>query len=473
MAAPTNVRVWAIAQTSTVIKWSYSGSNTLGIYRSTDGSSYSLIEILATGTLLYVDIGLTPGTLYYYKLSDDNAATFSSVVTVVSHYCGDDANPRKGFALPRFNQKQQNTANIKAKNRAMRDLEDLIESKVFPQTPCVACIVNNSIIIDCSKNCDCWDVDVTDDINSISFINCDGIEPCVTFRVPPNTNRKICGWPQGLGGIFGFEGDECFEAPIAGGDNGRAVIINKGLPKSKPGSGSGKGGIGGASCECVPGKQGQLTVKCCSKDCSMNCSTTKSLQIKICGGSGPYSITGSAGLTFKNNGGTTVSDGIKAGQTIVIAPPTNSGSGVAGTAYKKYSMYTLNTFNPILFCEKSFGCNDAAIGSCSCGIPASSVYCDTCPTSTVCVRTQESYCKSNNSADTGLGLISCCTGSINYNTGSNAVTPCDCTTTPFVCDKRTAGMISSGCSPCGVSAAGKTFTVTDAQGVSVITILQA
>jgi uncharacterized membrane protein YadS len=39
------------------------------------------------------------------------------------------------------------------------------------------------------------------------------------------------------------------------------------------------------------------------------------------------------------------------------------------------------------------------------------------------------------------------------------------------CDKRTAPMIAAGCNPCGASAGNKTFTVTDAAGVSVVTTI--
>ena len=191
----------------------------------------------------------------------------------------------------------------------------------------------------------------------------------------------------------------------------------------------------------------------------MSCSGSKSLQIKICGGAGPYSITGSAGLTFKKQGGTTVSSGITAGQTIIIAPPTNSGSAVAGTAYIQQFWRCVNCTSGA--CDNvnttmhfDVGCDDVSDG---CFNPADG----------------HSHCSALNP---GVGAVTSSAG--------GGIAPClpegthSCPSNPGntfsnTCDDRTAPMIAAGCNPCGVSASNKTFTVTDSQGVSVVTTLGA
>ena len=457
MAAPNNIRVWAIGQTATVLKWVYSGSSDIGIYRSTDGVSYSLVGSAGATIKLFNDTGLTPGTKYWYKVSDDDGSTFSSVVTVKTHACGDTVSGRRrGFALPRF-RKSGSTTN--KQNRMARDIEDVIEKRTGNQEPCVACIEDGAIVIDCSQDCDCWDVDASTDINSITFLNCDGVDPCINFRVPPGTTVGICGFPQGHSNVFSFGGDECTEAPVNGGTAGRTMTTGKNPPRSKPGSGKTGGGAGGSGCECIPGTKNQLTVKCCSSGCSMNCATAKALQVKICGGTAPYSITGSAGLTFTKQGGGTVSTGITAGSTVIVSPPANAGSGVAGTAYVKRcyrctacvsgACATLNVFKTV-----GYGCSDTV------------VCCDTC--GSVCSATPP-----------GLGAMTCSAGGgIAPCLPNNSDAPCpgdsscaNCVSAS--CDNRSAGMISAGCNPCGVAGAGKTITVTDAQGISVVTTLGA
>ena len=477
MAAPTNVRVWAIGQTSTILKWSYSGSHSIGIYISTDGASYSLTDSVEAATLTYNDIGLIAGTKYWYKLSDDGGSTFSSVVTVKSHACGDDGKKkRRGFALPRSRRRGNEEATrdigigrrsgdkdipIGRRNfdKAMRDIEEVVEKRILHAEPCVVCVTDGAIVIDCADDCECYDVDVDADINSITFLNCDGVDPCINFRVPPSTTRGICGFPQGHDGFATqFTGDECFSNPISGGTNGRTVTTGKQKPRSKPGSGKASGGGGGSGCECIPGSNGQLTIKCCSAECSMSCSSSKSLQIKICGGSPPYSISGSAGLTFTKQGGTTVSSDIPANSTVIIRPPTNSGSGEAGTAYTAVGQYCTNTLNKLACTD--YGCNDQVL-----------VYAT--PTNTPgancnCAEVFEDGSPCND----GTSSTDCIGGACG---GRPAWFPSEPTvgqaTKVDACDRRTAPMIAAGCNPCGVAAQDKTFTVTDAQGVSVVTTL--
>ena len=455
MAAPTSPRVWAIGQTSTVLKWVYSGTAAIGVYRSVDGSAYTLISSVSAAAQTYTDTDLTPGTKYWYKLSDDVGVTFSSVVTVKTHECGDVVSKRRrGFALPRF-KKTGSTAN--KQNRMVRDIEDVIEKRTGNQEPCVACITDGAIVIDCSQDCDCWDVDVDADINSITFLNCSGEDPCIRFRVPPGVTRGICGFPQGHSTGFGFGGDECTQTPINGGTSGRTMTTGKKPPRSNPGSGSRGGGAGGSGCECIPGTKGQLTVKCCTADCSMNCSSTKTLQIKICGGSPPYSITGSAGLGIKKVNGDAAGTGITAGMPINVTPPTNSGSAVAGTAY----------------IDQLYRCTACTSGACSVNNTGQhfDVGCDDVVDGCFQPADGHSHCSPSNP---GAAAMTCSAG--------GGIAPClpegtqTCPGTMgncvhVTCDDRTAPMIAGGCNPCGVSASNKTVTVTDAQGVSVITTL--
>src|SRR3990167_2180382 len=299
MAAPTTVRVEAIGQTQTLVRWNYSGSAAIGIYRSPDGAAYTLIDTVSAATKLFQDTGLASGTKYWYKVSDDVGVTFSSVKTVVTHSCGDDT-LSKGFYLPRFKEGESKDLSFHRKlDKAMRDTEDVIKRNVFHQEPCDVCITEGAIVINCQDGCDCYNVEADTDINSITFLNCDGIDPCIHFRVPPGTTVGICGFPQGHEGFSTqFGGDECTQAPIVGGTNGRTATTGKDGGKSKPGSGKGGGSGGqGTACECIPGKSGQLTVKCCTADCSMNCSgASKNLTIRICGGTPPYSISASNGI---------------------------------------------------------------------------------------------------------------------------------------------------------------------------------
>lgn len=461
MAAPTNVRVEAVALTETFIRWTVGSPTASQLYRSTDGASYSQIAVLAAGTVIYNDTGLASGTKYWYKLSADNGSTFSSVVTVWTHSCETDLKGQSGFALPRHKSNQGDL--IRKVNKTNRDIEDLIGKKLFPQDPCIACIVDGALVIDCKDECDCYEVEVSENINSISFIGCESVDPCIRFKVPPNVTRGICGWPQGKdSGNYQYSGDECTSAPISGGTGGRTVTTGKKPPSSKPGSGVGsRGGKSGTTCECLPSKTGGLTVKCCTADCSMGCSGAKSLNVKICGGTAPYTITGSAGLVFKKVNGTTVTAGstaLSANETIVVTPPANSGSGVAGTAYVKFFYGCSGCAGGICTAVDSQGhidysCNDVASACfassaghshCTPSVPAAS----------------EMNCDRSGASCVGV-LPPCPVGQT-------------CQSSVFrVCDDRTAPMIAGGCNPCGVSTSGKTITVTDAQGVSVIKTLAA
>lgn len=481
MAAPTSVTVEARSISSTHIRWTYSGTAQIAVYRSTDASSYS--EITGTssvgrvdpGTAEFIDTGLTAGTRYYYKLSDDTGSTFSSVVNTFTHFCADQ-NAGQAFQLPRFDQGQEDPS-YKLNELAER-VERAIGDAVLAPADCVVCPSTGAVVIDCTDGCNSFLVIADEDINSFTINRCGSSEPTINVYVPPSTTVGICGFPAG----YGFDGNECTEAPISGGTNGRTLLVGSGgpaggaggggtstpgLPKTTQSAGGGSGGgVGGASCECVPGKNNQLTLKCCTANCSLSCTGSKELIVKVCGGLGPYTFTHTGSVKFKQQNGTTLDTQATTPRAlspeVKVVPPTNSGSGESGDAYRKDYVSCsscsatpgrcFSTGQHYVPVSDRYGCNDQFIGTtgtsdCGDGYPAT------------LATTVFTSCPS-------LGLPAPAVS------GSN---PAVCASGACVlheCDVRTAGMISAGCNPCGVQS-GAVITVTDAAGVSVSITVRA
>jgi hypothetical protein len=139
---------------------------------------------------------------------------------------------------------------------------------------------------------------LTVDTNSITYKNC-LTTPTVHWRCPGNrASCQVCGHPA----TQNFSGDECTQAPIKG---GRTVVTGNPPPNGTPTDPKkgGGGGFGGPTCECVPGQQNVLTIKCCSSNCSMACSGAKSLTVKVCGGNGPYTISATGSVALKRANG--------------------------------------------------------------------------------------------------------------------------------------------------------------------------
>lgn len=467
MAAPTSVTVEAQSMTTTVLRWAYSGSLFISVYRSTDGASYSNIATLIDSELEYEDTELAAGTKYWYKLSDDVGSTFSSVVTVYTHFCADQ-NAGKAFYLPRFDQGQDDQSS-KLNDMAER-VEAAVGNNTFPES-CIVCPSGGAVVIDCTDACNSFVVVADTDVNSFTINRCGNKEPNITVYVPPNTTVGVCGFPPG----YGFTGNECTEAPLSGGDKGRSFGIGSGggagggagglsspgLPKTKTGGGGSGGGVGGTGCECVPGNSNELTLKCCSDDCSLNCATTKSLRIKVCGGIGPYDFEHTGSIGFKKPDGTsedtrTVDPSAGDNPEVTVIPPTNSGSAVAGSAYQKCHYYegrascgaaaTLGLYGSLVY-----GCDDV-LDSCTTtptGCPAAGTFTQG---DMECISALSGCNKPECTGDlSGPGPVGC-------NAGIYAMLAVD--------DMRTAGMITDGCAPCGLQA-GSTVTVTDSTGVSV------
>lgn len=475
MAAPTDPRVEANSLSTTTLYWVYGGSAQISVHRSTDGSIYSEVTAVGSrvpvGTLTYIDTGLSAGTKYWYKLSDDGGSSFSSVVTVWTHGCVTVATGGDGFSLPRFGDESQPApaaidesgggaqmaVDMMVEQQAKLDemarrIEDTLQGRLLDPQECAVCPEDGAIVVNCSDGCRDFVVVADADINSISIQMCDEGEGNIEFIIPPNSTRQICGWPSG----FGFGGDECFRAPIVTGSAGRSMNVpfggggrggSRGAPKSRPGYGKGvgRGGMGGTACTCVPGTVGQLTIKSCNPNNSLKCGTTKSGEFVACGGKGPY--------TWSKTG--TIELSRTTGERVSVTPPANSGSGVGGTAYILYGGQCQNNGSVAIDCGSQFqiaafagpfGCNDQALAACG------SVFTKLCPCNGDCLTNPIT-----------LGANGC----------SN-ITPCanggQCNT---MCDARSGAMISAGCSPCGVAAGGATVTVTDALGVQTTIILKA
>ena len=100
MAQPTDVRVESKNPTNTDLYWSDNGGASNRVYRSTNGSSYSLITTVALGEEYYRDEDLSIDTKYWYKLSNDAGVGFSDVVTVYTHKARQVATTRTRY--PQF-----------------------------------------------------------------------------------------------------------------------------------------------------------------------------------------------------------------------------------------------------------------------------------------------------------------------------------------------------------------------------------
>ena len=502
MAAPTSVRVESTSQNTATTRWVYAGAALISVYRSPDGITYAEVTVpntrVAIGTLVYVDVDLVAGTKYWYKLSDNVGSTFSSVVTVITHACTPRAPSGSDLSLPRFNDvgatntlkgelppglnaasaftgDELNTTGpyIESNNviqpreemphhqpidpqtldDAMQQIESVVSDTVLGRQDCQACVEDGAIVFDCATGCSEFETVVSEDVNSITIQRCDDKDISVNWIVPTGT-FGIGGWPNGQG----YSGDEAFRAKVTGPRTLRTPLGKSGGgPKSKPGmprrSTSG-GSPGAGSCACIPGSQNQLTIKSCTASNSLSCSTTKSLQLKACGGQAPYN--------WSKTGAVVLSASI--GVTITVTPPVNTGSGThAGAAAYWVDGLTCNGANCSgsvcsavgVIARGEYGCDDTWLSA----LPGYPSPCD-----------RVTNCGGYPAAST---FNVCCSGSTQICDNSNPCVDARYVTnavTKVMCDKRDAGMIADGCAPCGLNA-GATVSVTDALGVVATIIL--
>ena len=474
------LEIESISVDSVNLRWldSVDPTDTFEIWRSEDGSNFDQIDTTAASATTYEDSGLEPETRYWYKVINE-AAVESAEKSVVTQACWTpSATNELAMALPTSDQEVTSDEF----NDAMRRLEAIIRNQSGENRDCVACSVNGALVLNCSEGCRDFVVDISEDINSISIIGCEGGGPgSVEFEVPAGECYAVCGFPAG----FGFSGQECFDTEICGGDDGRGVKVAwsggsgtggssgaaggfggaagvKANTPSGAGSGAGIGGGGG-------GGGGTLTITCLKDDgsanstCSMHCGTDKAMKFRVNGGRPPYTVS-------SNVSGATVT---KTSSNIYrVTPPANSGSAVAGVAYRKAFVGCDSGALNATICA-SVGCDDVAI---SCGshvdIPGSE-----CGGSAPCGEAWENAAPCLTIGTHGSNCTSgFCSGTPGARIGVAQNVCADLGNTlpgGATCDARTAGMISSGCAPCGVVMAGSTFSVTDSLGVTVVKVLRS
>jgi len=337
---------------------------------------------------------------------------------------------------------------------------------------CLACITDGAVVIDCVNydNCDTIEIIVDQDVNSISLPNCDNDIKKINFFIPPGTTRKICGWPSGSG----FNGDECFRAPVSGGTNGRTMSAQPNRAKtdakasgSQPGTPA-RFGSPSATCNCVPGAAQALKIQSCNANNSVKCSTTKSLTAIACGGIPPYLWSVSGGTArFKEKVDAGHPDGLHTsvtGSKVVIVPPANAGSAVAGVAYtKSINGVACNGTCPCGFTEARYGCDDVF------------TVCSATPICAVGTNPVLAYMGTDCGSKTGRATSGCAAHlpTVTCSVTCAAGTECACAqTNGGVSDCRTAPMIAANCTPCAL-VSGTTISVTDAAGTVVSIILRA
>ena len=415
-------------------------------------------------------------------------STTTDIETVVTHNC----QGAKGFfgelTLPRA---EEEGGVVEAFNEMVQQVEDRF-NLLNKNAPVVTCIVDGAIILDCAHG-SLFEVDLSEDVNSITIKNCDapGQEMGVNFRgttVDPTTGfRFISGWPDDIvcsvcgtaieptsvpiGNTFnqGFTtnrfGAQASTAKKPGGGTDAGclakctkhvswgstpfeTIIQECLEacEEQPGggvkgSGTGSGGVpagdgeeGLDPCEDISSLNVQIEVEL---DCT---EATPLVKLRVCGGTPPY--------TWVISGGEGAITNVKSGgwdQVITVAPP--SGSEVSGVAYRN----GLKVTNPgscpdgAFDCANTVGCDGVEISGCTGPVTeAGNNWAVVCVTGGAC----ESF----------VDCAPCGTACSGFPSGN-----------PF--DKRTQQMIDDGCLPCALSMDGVTITVTDAEGASVVTVI--
>jgi hypothetical protein len=466
MAAPTNPRVESTGFDSATVYWEYSGASSIKVYRSTDGSSYSLLGTVSSSIKVYVDTTVEDGTLYYYKLSDDSGSTFSSVVTVITQSCTTQSRRRTSSAtLPR--------AGDEVAAATFNDAMELIEAtQQTDESPdnCRGCSLDGNLILD-YNSCNCYDVYLTENINSIVLLGCDlRRDACLNLIAPEGTSYTVCGFPEGLG--FDADNQGCITT-LVGGTNGTRYSFR--FTRCLADANSGFGG---------PAQIAPLEVNCNQTDtgavgCQINCAANPSLNdhrvLLSASGGVPfvdgYTWSCTAGLLWLSTGGrlqclTGVTSGLSNRAVCwAVCPDSTCVPVVPGhsTDLAAYSHWKWNAgIGAPTNCCSSLGIKseltcDGTLQNCVLEAAyAGSDLCttgsnDTCSTSGIC-----STPSSEASFVAPLGTPDVCTG---------------CGSDPGKMeDLRTPTQKSQGCCPCFLGG-NAVITTTDAAGSSVLTVI--
>src|SRR5918996_1024468 len=151
--AVSNLRVEARAPQLACLYWDQTGSNALEVYRSTNGTDYTLLASFAKpDPLTYEDATASAATRYWYKISDDSGSSFSSAVNVTTHTCP-TFNRGERAALPRFAGSEQEPDKL---NDLVQMVEEKLNKTFFygsaspsPHDQCTVCATNGAIVLDC------------------------------------------------------------------------------------------------------------------------------------------------------------------------------------------------------------------------------------------------------------------------------------------------------------------------------------
>ena len=229
---------------------------------------------------------------------------------------------------------------------------------------------------------------------------------------------------------------------------------------STEGQAEGGGGTppgGGGGCACTPGGGNALTVVVCKE---LNCDGAAPLfEITVCGGTPPYSWATSGG-----GGGTPglTQSGVN-NVNAVVTPPDNPAPETAGQAFTFYKFWHVSgTFNQ--YSRRYRGCDGLPLEGCS-------AFCHNgC---SACVSTPDfDTCRNAPDPSKPVEAVSCGV--------DNPVVPeatIDVTDLPpncdvgYLCDKRSAGMVTAGCLPCEIAMEQVVVTVTDDDGTEVSTVI--
>ena len=453
--APSSCFAESTAPTTAVVYWTDNSSDEVGfkIERSlTTGSGFTEVGQAANGETSFFDTGLTTATRYFYRVRAFNAdgnSTYTNEGDVTTQTCDGVTWPGNDLLLPRGGEEVIDDLATRTEQWA-NQIEGVITD----------CSVNGAVVIDLSLGCN-HSVTMTEDINSISIINADRCNGgTIDFDVPAGSAFNISGFPLDTNSNFGFElgagrtnlnntgfANRRFSLPFTttrssgAGSGNRPRATNNAKPKAAkpPGMGGGSGGGGGTGGGAVLAISCELSNGTANATCSMSCAGDQILLLNVTGGVPPY--------TWSTTGGTlsTVT-----GSLARLDPPTNSGSGVAGTAYK--IIFSTNNLCVIAACGGSpITVNDLRLKAFNCGdalFNTSAFLAPVCAPTTIDV-----------SGGTGGGV---CSPVVAVTCNGVALT-----LSPSTIDCRSVAMITAGCVPCGISMPGKVVTVTDARGVSV------